>query len=44
MIHPLWRVDGEIPISIDPKLEPKKVIKLITNRESPESQIITRIT
>jgi hypothetical protein len=40
---PLWRIDGEIPISIDPKLEPKTVIKLTTNRENPEGQIITRI-
>ena len=40
---PLWKVKGEIPISIDPELNPKKVIKLVTNRESPEGQIITRI-
>lgn len=39
---PLWRVDGEIPISIKPKLEPKKIIKLVTNREGSEGQIVTR--
>ena len=40
---PLWKVKGEIPISIDPKLEPKKVIKLVSNREGAEDQITTRI-
>ena len=40
---PMWKVKGEIPISINPTKEPKEVISLVTDRKSPKGQIITRI-